>query len=292
MQRMQLCFGFVLASTLLGCPSAAPPKIQFPKATDALAQLENNQSCGRGVQATAKIDYFGKQGRFRGELLLFAIRPASLRLDAMSPFGVGLATLTSDGKDFALLDMREKAFFTGPAEACNIARLTSVPIPGPALVDLLRGSAPILQHDSSTIQWSQKGYYVTELKSASGTELIKLGVHPDDMQKPLAEQRLRLMDVLVKIGGTVLYHAELEGHKPAEMSVPRVDEDGISPPIPTSGPECHAETPRIIHLEVPADDKDVIFRYDKVAWNPPIPAGAFNQPKPPGMPEVPVGCAR
>ena len=51
-------------------------------------------------------------------------------------------------KQFALADLRDKRFYVGPAAACNIARLTSVPVPGHVLVDLLRGEAPVLKHDA------------------------------------------------------------------------------------------------------------------------------------------------
>lgn len=96
-------------------------------------------ACGNAVQATAKIDHFGQQGRIRAELLLFAARAERIRMDVVSPFGVALATLTSDDARFSLADMRGRRFFVGPASACNIARLTTVPLPGHALVDLLRG---------------------------------------------------------------------------------------------------------------------------------------------------------
>jgi hypothetical protein len=284
--------GAVAMSLMTGCPSMPAPQYPFAKASNVITQLEATQSCGRNVQASAKIDFFGKQGRFRGDLLLFAGRAANLRLDAVSPFGVALATLTSDGNNFALADLREKAFYVGPAEPCNIARLTSVPIPGPALVDLLRGSAPLITHDRSSLIWSGRGYYEMELLGQVGSERLRIGVHPDDVTKPTAQQRMRLLDVLVRNGETVLYHAELDGHSPASMATARVDDDGVEPPIPPSGPECHAEAPRTIHLEVPADDKDVIFRYDKVTWNPPLPANVFQQSQPSGMPLVRVNCTR
>ena len=87
-------------------------------------------TCGDAVQANAKIDHFGTQGRVRADLMLYAARPAQLRMDVVSPFGVTLATLTSDGQRFGLTDLRDKVFYEGPARACNIARLTTLPVPG------------------------------------------------------------------------------------------------------------------------------------------------------------------
>ncbi len=76
--------------------------------------------CGTGVQASAKIDHFGKQGRVRGNLDMIVSQPARIRMDVFS-FGVSVATLTSDGKAFALADLRDKRFYVGRASACNRA---------------------------------------------------------------------------------------------------------------------------------------------------------------------------
>src|SRR4029077_16513344 len=128
-----------------------------PTADAALGRMHATYGCGVAVQSNAKIDHFGEHGRVRGDLMLFAARPARLRMDVVSPFGVALATLTSDGARFAMADLREKAFFEGPATACNIARLTTVPVPGHVLVDLLRGEAPVLKHDgaAATMIWDR-----------------------------------------------------------------------------------------------------------------------------------------
>jgi hypothetical protein len=249
--------------------------------------------CVSAVQASAKIDHFGEQGRVRGDLLLFAARPARIRMDVVSPFGVALATLTSDGRRFGLADKRDNAFLTGPASACNIARLTTVPVPGHVLVDLLRGEAPVLKHDAigSTIAWDARGWWVLRLPSTrEAREEIHLAPRPEDWAKPWQEQRMRVLDVLVEQRDFVLYHAELADHTPAPMAPPRVDPDNIEPPIPPSGPMCDAELPRKIHVEVPVPQADVRFVYGQVVWNPPLPEGTFVQPVPPGMRVQPVSC--
>ena len=281
---------------LFGCPAAAPPQSQFPTADAAIARLHETQACGTGVHASAKIDVFGNQGRVRLGMLLFASSPSNLRLDAMSPFGLALANLTSNGKRFALADLREKRFYVGPAEACNIARLTQVSIPGHALVSLLRGDAPVVKHSSGTIAW-RSGRYVVQLPGTNdATEEVLLGVHPDDRDKPFAQQRVRLLGVTVRQYDGVLYRATLDGHAAAKMSTPREDPDGlpgdIAAPLPVSGPECHAELPRDVHVEVPASKSDILLRYDDVAWNPPLPDGVFDQENPGGLARTEVTCLR
>jgi hypothetical protein len=250
-------------------------------------------ACGNAVQASAKIDHFGEHGRVRGDLLLFAARPARIRMDVVSPFGVALATLTSDQTRFSLADLRNRRFFFGPAGPCNIARLTTVPVPGHALVDLLRGEAPVLKHapEAATIAWSTDGFWVLSIQGTrEAREEIRLAPRPEDWALPWDRQRMRVLDVRVEQRGYVLYHAELSDHSVAPMAGPREDPDNIDPPLPPSGPMCDAEIPRKIHVEVPDPEADVRFQYRQLSWNPPLPEGTFEQLAPPGMRIERVTC--
>jgi hypothetical protein len=287
-----LCLTTAGLFALPGCGAAAPTS-QIPTVRAAVDRIHATRDCGIGIHATAKVDAFGQGGRVRTDLLAFAIWPDRIRMDIVSPFGVTLATLTSDGQRFALYDLKEKRFLYGPPKACNIARLTTIPMPGHVLVSLLRGEAPVLKHtpEAATIAWDRRGYYVIDIQGNNASEQqIKLAPHPDDLALPWDKQRLRLLEVEVRQQGLVLFHVELGDYKPAPMDKPRVDPDNIDPPTPTSGPTCTAELPRKIHMEVPGKDADVIFRYENVTWNPPIVEGTFTQPVPAGVAVERVTC--
>jgi hypothetical protein len=250
-------------------------------------------ACANAVQASAKIDHFGEGGRIRGDVMLFAARPARVRMDLVSPFGVALATLTSDGARFALADLRNKRFYVGPASACNIARLTTVPVPGHVLVDLLRGQAPVLKHDaaSATMTWDPHGYWVLRIPGTNASlEEIHLAPRPSDWSLPWDRQRMRVLDVRVTQQGIELYHAALDDFGATPTAGPRQDPDNLAPPLPPSGPPCDAESPGKIHMEVPAPASDVQFSYVQRTWNPPLPDGTFVQPPPPGMSLESVTC--
>jgi hypothetical protein len=122
-------------------------------------------------------------------------------------------------------------------------------------------------------------------------EEIHLVPRDEDWNLPWQQQRLRVLDVLVRQRGVVLYHAEMSDHASAQMAKPRIDADGVDPPIMPSGPMCTAELPRKIHVEVPSLQEDVQFRYDTVTWNPPLPQGVFTQMPVAGMPTTPVTCS-
>jgi hypothetical protein len=279
----------------VGCQGARPPASQFPSAAAALARMKETFQCERGVHGDAKVDHYSNVGRVRGKALLYAVRPQSLRIDVVGPppFNSIFATLTSDGQQFALADFRRKEFLHGAATACNVARLTQVSLPPHVLVSLLGGRAPLLVHDDARLEmeWSSRGYYIIRIPSTQGAdEEVHLSPSPADWGKPWQEQRVRVLEVAVNQRGVELYRAELGDHAWAKTAAPFVDPDGIDPPIPPSGPWCTAELPRTLRLEALAGDQDLSFRYESVELNPPLPAGVFTQPSPPGMEPVFVEC--
>jgi hypothetical protein len=289
-RRLAWSLGLV---SFVGCGAIAPPRSLVPTAEAAVDRLRETGRCEVAIQASAKIEHEGDRGRVRGDLFLFAAVPDRMRMDALSPLGSTVLTLTSDGRAFGLADFREKRFLEGPASACNIARLTSVPVPPFALVSLLRGQAPLLKHDSRGLEvsWNPRGYYVVTITSTrDAVEELHVAPRPPDWDKPWSEQRMRLLDVTVRQYGSILYHAELSNHVVAAMGKERIDALGTDPPLPPSGPFCDAEIPRRIHLEVPGPNADVEFRYEDITWNPPLPEGVFRQVPPDGMRVEPVDC--
>ena len=280
---MDARLGLIPCALMLSCCAATGPRSRFPDADAALGRMKATYACANGVQGEAKIDHFSPKGRVRGDVYLTAVVPDRIRFDIVS-FGTTLYTLTSDGDRFQMLDVKEKQFLHGPASPCNLARLTQVPVPGHALVALLRGEAPVLVHkpEGATLAWDSGGFYRIVLASTrEATEEIRLEVRPSDVDKPWNEQRVRVTDVRVAQAGVDLYHAELGNFQDAHTAPARVDPDGIDPPIEPSGPPCDAELPRSIRMRVPNTEEDVIFQYKEAKWNPPIVPGAFEQ-KPPG----------
>lgn len=291
--RPALLASAALSLLSLNCCSVAPPASQFPTADAALQRMKATYDCARGVQGEGKIDHQGDAGRIRGNVMLMAVDPANVRFDVYSPFGVMLATLTSDGERFSFFDMRNKQFLSGPPDACNIARLTQVRMPAHALVQLMRGEAPLLVHQpaASTIRWDSCGYYeVTVPSSNEAVQTIHLAPIPDDFGLPYQNQRLRVLQVSVSQRGYIHYRADLLDHAPAVTMPPRQDPDGIDPDIPPSGPQCRVDVPRRIHFVMPNTGDDMLFRYEDAGLNPPLVDRAFEQNIPGGVQVRDVRC--
>lgn len=272
------------AAVLTACYRSPPPS-RFPDADTALSRMRATHACSRGVSGEAKLDFYGEQGRVRGNLLYIVSSPDRVRLDVFSPFGATISTLTSDGRDFALYDLRQKSFLRGPANACNLQRFTRVPLPPHAFTELLRGEAPVLVHDaaSASIDWSKGSYLLRISGKNQAEEEIRLVPNDADYSKPFQSQGVRVLSVAVRQAGAPLYRVELDEHAPASMSEARRDPDGIDPPVLPSGPECRAEVPRRIRFVVGDGERDLLLVSKDIAHNPPLVPGVFTQQAPPGV---------
>jgi hypothetical protein len=201
----------------------------------------------------------------------------------VSPFGATISTLTSDGHAFSLFDLRQKVFLRGPANACNLAHFTHVPMPPHALVSLLRGEPPLLVHEpgQATLAWEAGRYVIRVASKHQATQEIAISPADADYDKPYQQQHVTLSSVEVRQQDYVLYRAELEQHDAASTAAPRVDPDGLDPDVPPSGPACQATVPRRLHLEVPAEEQDLVLAISEISHNPPLLPSSFEQ-RPPG----------
>lgn len=134
----------LFAPLLTGCPKPAVRPYAPPTADELMTALRARAEHLRTLRATAKVDHMANGGeRVRLKVNLLVARGGKLRIEADSPFGGALATLTSDGKNFALLDVRNNRFVAGAANACNVARLIRLAIPPDDIVAVLLGGAPL-----------------------------------------------------------------------------------------------------------------------------------------------------
>jgi hypothetical protein len=76
------------------------------------------------------------------------------------------------------------------------------------LVDLLRGEAPVLRHESvgPTMVWDTHGWWVLTIPSTrQAVEEIHLAPRPEDWQRPWDQQRMRVYDVRVTQQGNEVF---------------------------------------------------------------------------------------
>jgi len=165
-----------LVPLLAACPKPAVRPYPPPTADELMAALRGRAEHLKTMRATAKVDYMAKGGdRARIKVTLLLARGGKLRIEADSPLGGALSTLTSDGTHFALLDVRNNRFMAGAANACNVGRLTRLNIPPDDVVAVLMGGAP-LDGTVKGVSWDPNN---------GGREVLALGL-PDGGTETIA----------------------------------------------------------------------------------------------------------
>lgn len=285
----------LLAAPLAACGATSPPASRFPDAKSAVDRLDATYASVTGVRGRAKIDYLGKNGRVRGDVVVLAGAPANLRLGITANVVGAAGEISSDGKEFIADDKANQRYLIGPAKPCNIAKLTQVPLPSTELVPMLWGMRPAIEGPITCdgLSWSSEGFYRVMLRE-QGKPLaheLRLAPTPDTWGKPWGEQRVRLLGVLGwGAGDTLLYRVTMGDHTPTRTADPLVDPDGLNPPIPPSGAQVLVDVPRKIHVEVPGKGSDVVFKYEDAWVNPPLIPSAYRLVVRPGVPVDYADC--
>ena len=182
----------------------------------------------------------------------------------------------------------------GPANTCNVARFTQVPVPPFALAQLLRGEAPVLVHEASGVDHRVGGWRVRRAHQQQA--LCDRGdpprAHPERLESPVERaDAFEFCRFASRSSDMDLYRAFLADHEAASTAKPIKDPDGLDPTIPPSGPECRAEIPRRLRLETPDTDQELVLRNKEVNHNPPLLPGVFRQDPPRGVSLREARCA-
>jgi hypothetical protein len=147
-RRTQIFASLIYAALMLaGCPHPLPPAQRPyppPRAEELLAALRAHHESIRSLRMSTKVDHLAEGQRVKIKVTMLLARPDKLRFEAESPLGGTVAYLTANGRDFALLDLRNNRFLVGPASACNVARLIRLALPPQDVVTVLMGDVPLV----------------------------------------------------------------------------------------------------------------------------------------------------
>ena len=208
-----------------GCPKPAVRPYPPPTAAELMAALRGRAEHFKTLRATAKIDYMQNGGdRAKIKVNLLVERPDKLRIEADSPLGGALSTITSDGTQFSLLDVRNNRFLQGPANACNVARLARLNIPPADVVAVLMGGAP-LDGTIAGVSWDPNNggrEVLTLALPDGGRQIIQLDAKDKRWDVMRAERR--------DAAGKVLWRVTNDGWKDRDGGVRLPDVEDVEEP--------------------------------------------------------------
>jgi outer membrane lipoprotein-sorting protein len=146
-------------------------KFQVQKMVAALSERDKRLV---SVQSPAVMEYTAGTQHVKAKEDIVARRPGSLRVQAMSPFGVALL-LAAQGTELAIFEPGQNRFMRGTATADTLYRYVRIPMAPTDAVGLLMGLAPAqFALDSSADSVSHDGTMTvaTYGNSASGTRAL------------------------------------------------------------------------------------------------------------------------
>jgi len=125
-----------------GCatqPALPPPA---PRAANSdLAALAARDLILNSLQAPAIMEYTGPNGHVKARERLTVRRPASLRVEALSPLGVALV-VAADANQVAIFDPSKDTIARGAATAETLSRVARIPLAPEQAVRLLLALPP------------------------------------------------------------------------------------------------------------------------------------------------------
>ena len=145
----------VLAGIVGGCATAAPPPAPLPVSEEARAALERIEQHRRSLRdlrtlADLTIRRSNRSQRLTGVLLLLG-EPASLRFEALSPFGTPVLIVAGDPKSVTLWEVLDNRAYLAPASPEANRRWLGLALGGEDLVALLGGRVRPLP-DPTTVE--------------------------------------------------------------------------------------------------------------------------------------------
>jgi hypothetical protein len=153
---MRLVFAAaILALITPGCALRTPSSGQGADATQLGLSLGQRDKMVSSLQTTAIMEYSGAGEHLKVRERIVARRPASVRVEVMSPIGVALV-LAADGGQIAIFDPSKNTLMQGPATAAALDRYARIPMTPQAAVRMLMGLTP----DSSMLAFAPDQYGV------------------------------------------------------------------------------------------------------------------------------------
>ena len=260
--RRLLALAPLFAATACCGPGPVNGPASLPTADTLLAEIRGRQAQVRSLRGETKLDYMSPEGRTKVTVNLAVARPGRLRFEAENPItGTTEGTLVTDGRSFALLDVRANRFLVGPALACNVARMTRIALPPDDVALILLGSAPLLPHERAEVGYSRDG---------GGRDVLTLHLRGGARERVAVSRKSR--DVveadLVDAGGRTVWRL---GHEDFRSV------GGV-------------RLPRKTKFVEPKGKADILIRYKDVEANATIPDAVFTLAPPPGIVARLVGC--
>jgi outer membrane lipoprotein-sorting protein len=145
-----------------GCAATAPPRAENPPLVGKIdissithAMAERDRAL-QSLQSSAVMEFSSGTDHVKAREEIIVRRPDSLRVEAMSPFGVALIVAAQDSR-LQIFEPSKNTLMRGTADAATLARFARIPMAPRDAVGLLMGIVPEAQTTAAPEAVSNEG---------------------------------------------------------------------------------------------------------------------------------------
>ena len=196
------CFAWIapaaamLVFSVTGCaltrpsnPAASPASADSARARQLSAALAERSREFTSVQADAVMEFREADQHVKAREQIMARRPADLRVEAMSPFGLALVVAVNDS-NLQIFDPSSNTLYRGEASAASLNRFARIPLAPRPAVNLLMGLAPEGESfDRAPDSVSAEGAILIAAYNGANGSVTELGF--ESAQLALVRERLK-----------------------------------------------------------------------------------------------------
>ncbi len=179
-------FLFSACATVPILPPEAPP------AEEILRQVDARQQSIQGLKGLAQVKVSSPERTWNVQQVLFARRPALLRVESLSALGTPILYMVTDGQKLDLYQPGENRYYQGTFQAGSHSLALPPELTPEEIVSFLLGEVPRRGYETISIRADRKeGLWVLDLLSPSREESQTLWVLPQTFHILRAELNRR-----------------------------------------------------------------------------------------------------
>jgi hypothetical protein len=214
-----------------GCSMITPSQVvnapESPEVTKILSNLGQVNADLSTFKGTGKIKLWKKDSVQVVRAAWTGARPNKIRIVIQGITGFPVASMAADGNWFYLLSYSQDSFYKAEVHNPDLEKLVSIPVTAGDVINLISGSVPIRQYQSSSLTQlpTESGYVLSLMGERDvGIEKIYLGqdrtrVHRIEMFTPKGQLAYRV---------DIIEETELDGFRiPAKLIFSNDDGSGF-----------------------------------------------------------------
>lgn len=241
--RLAAALAISIALGLGACATTPSVNAPLAQAHDLAVFLGNRDNAVHSMETAAVMEYKGGGQHFKARENIVVQRPASMRVEVMSPAGVALV-VAADGGKIAVYDPGKDTLMQGAASAATLERFARIPMTPDAATRLLLGLSPdsamlaappnsmTVNGDSKVLTYHQPDGDVTELGFNGGNSL-------EMVRETLADGRIGYevhYSDYRDVGGGLLFPGQVDASFPKTGATVkfRFDNPSVNQDVPDS----------------------------------------------------------